>query len=230
MIATLSRVLSSGDPVRKVLGSFSGTLGYVMTGLESGRSYSSVVREALRLGYTEPDPRDDLGGTDVARKALILARMMGRRAEMQDVEVEPLYPARELGPDTGISVPDFLAQLPEQCDELYREKIEQAKASGYVMRYVASIEEPSGPISVGLMALAADSPLGRLAGTGNMMELHTAVYGLQPLVLQGAGAGGAITAVGILADMVEVAPFVWQSVEEAAQLASADVEAAAAPV
>ena len=199
MIAALSRVISSGDVVSKVQGSFSGTLGYVMSGLEAGKSYSRVVSEAANLGYTEPDPRDDLGGVDVARKALILARMLGRRAEMSDVAVEPLYaPAL-----AGLDVPAFMGALTSQ-DELYAEKIEQARHQGYVMRYVASIEE-SAPISVGLMAVDAASPLGRLQGTANMLELHTAVYGLQPLVIQGAGAGGAATAVGILADMVELA-------------------------
>jgi homoserine dehydrogenase len=201
MIVSLARVIASGDPVRKILGSFSGTLGYVMTGLEAGKSYSTVVSEAVRLGYTEPDPRDDLGGVDVGRKALILARMLGRKAEMKDVQIEPLYDSSAL---QALSVPEFIGALHSQ-DAFYAEKIAQARASGSVLRYVASIDEPAGPISVGLMALSADSPLGRLQGTGNLVEFHTTVYGDQPLVVQGAGAGGAVTAVGILADMVEVA-------------------------
>ena len=198
MVAALARVVASGDPVRQLQGTFSGTLGYVMSGLEAGKSYSGVIREAVQLGYTEPDPRDDLGGVDVARKALILARMLGWKADMSDVQVEPLYPP-ELA---GLTVSAFLAALGSQ-DALYAEKIAQAKSDRYVMRYVANIQ--SGKISVGLMAVAADTPLGRLQGTENMLEIHTATFGMKPLVIQGAGAGGAVTAVGILADMVELA-------------------------
>jgi homoserine dehydrogenase len=137
----------------------------------------------------------------VGRKALILARMLGRKAEMKDVQIEPLYDSSAL---QALSVPEFIGALHSQ-DAFYAEKIAQARASGSVLRYVASIHEPAGPISVGLMALSSDSPLGRLQGTGNLVEFHTTVYGDQPLVVQGAGAGGAVTAVGILADMVEVA-------------------------
>lgn len=198
MVATLARVVASGDPVRQIQGTFSGTLGYVMSGLEMGKMYSTVINEAARLGYTEPDPRDDLGGVDVARKALILARMLGWKVEMSDVQVEPLYPSSL----ASVSIPAFLGALSSQ-DALYAEKIQQAKHEQYRMRYVANLE--SGKISVGLMAVKADSPLGRLQGTENMMELHTAVFGMSPLVVQGAGAGGAVTAVGILADMVELA-------------------------
>ena len=108
VIATLERLVSSGDEVARIAGSFSGTLGYVMTGLEEGRAFSETVAEAYRLGYTEPDPRDDLGGVDVARKALILARGMGWRMEMEEVQVRSLYPQRM----AGLRVADFLAQLP----------------------------------------------------------------------------------------------------------------------
>lgn len=198
MVATLARVVASGDPVRQIQGTFSGTLGYVMSGLEQGKSYSTVINEATRLGYTEPDPRDDLGGIDVARKALILARMLGWRVEMSDVQVEPLYPASL----ACLSIPAFLGALSSQ-DALYAEKIQQAQHDHYRMRYVANLQ--SGKISVGLMAVKADTPLGRLQGTENLLELHTTVFGMSPLVVQGAGAGGAVTAVGILADMVELA-------------------------
>jgi homoserine dehydrogenase len=150
-VATTSRVVASGDQVQRVQGSFSGTLGYVMSGLEAGKSYSGVVVEAARQGFTEPDPRDDLGGVDVARKALILARLMGWRAEMTDVAIEPLYPAAF----STLSVKEFMDQLPTQ-DEVYAEKVRQAKQDGYVLRYVANIE--AGKISVGLMVrLSRDS-------------------------------------------------------------------------
>ena len=92
MIAALQRTIAAADPVSSISGSFSGTLGYVMSGLQEGRPFSEVVLTAKDLGYTEPDPRDDLGGVDVARKALILARCLGMQLELDQVAVEPLYP------------------------------------------------------------------------------------------------------------------------------------------
>src|SRR3954453_22928813 len=107
-----------------------------MTALEAGQSYSAAVGEAARLGYTEPDPRDDLGGVDVARKALILARITGRRAEMSDVVVGPLYDAATMA---GLAVPEFMTALTTQ-DALYAAKVAAARADGTVLRYVASID------------------------------------------------------------------------------------------
>jgi homoserine dehydrogenase len=196
-IACTQRTINSGDVITQIQGSFSGTLGYVMSGLEAGGTYSGVVSQATKLGYTEPDPRDDLGGVDVARKALILARLLGWKAEMSDVGIEPLYP-KEL---EGLSVPEFLAQL-HTMDAAYASKVAQAKSDGYVLRYAANVE--GGKISVGLLAVQSTSPLGRLQDTENLLELHTLIYGQKPLVIQGAGAGGAITAVGILGDMIEL--------------------------
>lgn len=109
VIVTLNRLVASGDKVQRIAGTFSGTLGYVMTGLQEGRPFSAVVREAYDRGYTEPDPRDDLGGVDVARKALILACGIGWRLDMSDVQARGLYPPAL----DSLSVPEFLAALPE---------------------------------------------------------------------------------------------------------------------
>jgi len=200
-VAAVARVVASGDPVRKAVGSFSGTLGFVVSALEAGVPYSEAVRDAVQRGYTEPDPRDDLGGVDVARKALILARMLGRQDELADVHVEPLYDAAA---HAALPVPAFLAALASQ-DQLYADKVAAARSSGQCLRYVASIDPAGGPITVGLQALPSDSSLSCLQGTGNLLELHTDLYSPQPLVVQGAGAGGQVTAAGILADMIEVA-------------------------
>ena len=108
VIATLNRLVASGDTVTRITGTFSGTLGYVMTGLEEGRPFSEIVGEAFQRGYTEPDPRDDLGGVDVARKALILARGLGWRLGMDDVEIVGLYPPSM----DELSVAAFMAALP----------------------------------------------------------------------------------------------------------------------
>ena len=197
VIATLNRLVSSGDEIERIAGSFSGTLGYLMTGLEEGRSYSETVAEAYRLGYTEPDPRDDLGGVDVARKALILARGIGWRMEMEQVTVSGLYPERM----AGLSVEDFLADLPS-LDEQYRAQVAQAAAEGKVLRYAATLSE--GACSVGPTAVAKDSPLGRLTGTDNLVELYSRWYNPNPLVIQGRGAGVEATAAGVLSDIVEL--------------------------
>lgn len=197
VIATLNRLVSSGDEIERIAGSFSGTLGYLMTGLEEGRSFSETVAEAYRLGYTEPDPRDDLGGVDVARKALILARGIGWRMEMEQVEVSGLYPEQM----ADLSVDSFLAELPS-LDEQYRELVAGAAAEGKVLRYAATLSE--GACSVGPTAVAKDSPLGRLTGTDNLVEFYSRWYNPNPLVIQGRGAGVEATAAGVLSDIVEL--------------------------
>lgn len=117
VIASINRILTSGDPIHRIIGSFSGTLGYVMSEVEGGKPLSEVVRAAKGLGYTEPDPRDDLGGMDVARKALILARLLGWRINLDSIKVESLYPD-EMGPDK-MSVEDFLSSgLPSLDDDI----------------------------------------------------------------------------------------------------------------
>jgi homoserine dehydrogenase len=198
VIATLNRLVSSGDEVRRIAGTFSGTLGYVMTGLQVGQPFSTVVREAHRLGYTEPDPRDDLGGVDVARKALILARGLGWRLEMADVAVESLYPAAMM----DCSVVEFLEALPS-LDESFRARVEAAAAEGKVLRYAARVE--NGACTVGPTLVDAGSPLGRLAGTDNLVEFTTRWYSPNPLVIQGRGAGTDATAAGVLSDIIELA-------------------------
>lgn len=198
MVASLQRLLASGDSVSKIQGTFSGTLGYLMTGLSEGKPYSAVVQEAFDLGYTEPDPRDDLGGVDVGRKALILARTLGWQMEMADVSIEPLFPPEM----ADLPVPDFMAALPS-LDGDYAAKVASAAEHGQVLRYAATIQ--GGRCDVGLKALDADSPIGRLMGSENMVEFYTSAYGEKPLVVQGAGAGGEITATGVLADMVDLA-------------------------
>ena len=197
MIAALDRLVSSGDEIERIAGSFSGTLGFLMTGLEQGRSYSETVQEAYRLGYTEPDPRDDLGGVDVARKALILARGIGWRIEMAQVQVSGLFPERL----AGLGVDDFLSALPS-LDEEYRQQVARAASEGKVLRYAATLAD--GACSVGLTAVAKDSPLGRLTGTDNLVEFYSRWYSPNPLVIQGRGAGVEATAAGVLSDIVEL--------------------------
>uniref|UniRef100_A0A1J3EPW7 Homoserine dehydrogenase n=1 Tax=Noccaea caerulescens TaxID=107243 RepID=A0A1J3EPW7_NOCCA len=200
VIASMNRILSSGDPVHSILGSLSGTLGYVMSELEDGKPLSQVVRAAKTLGYTEPDPRDDLSGMDVARKALILARLLGKRIVMDSIEIESLYP-EEMGPGL-MSVDDFLHNGIVKLDQNMEERIKKASLNGCVLRYVCVIEGSS--VQVGIREVPKDSPLGRLRGSDNIVEIYSRCYKEQPLVIQGAGAGNDTTAAGVLADIIDL--------------------------
>ncbi len=198
VLDTLRKLAEAGDRVDTVLGCLSGTLGYVMTQLEGGASFSDAVRRAYELGYTEPDPRDDLSGLDVGRKALILARTLGRRLELEDVAVEPLFPAALGDPDPK----RFLSNLRE-LDAMMGERLTAAARRHEVLRYVARI----GPeeVKVGIDAVPAASPLGRLHGTDNQVVLHTRRYRTNPLVVTGPGAGAEVTAAGVLNDILAIA-------------------------
>ena len=198
IIVTLNRLVSSGDTVKRITGAFSGTLGYVMSGLQTGQPFSAVVREAHRLGYTEPDPRDDLSGMDVARKALILARGLGWRLDMNHVAVESLYPAAM----AELSVSEFMDALP-QLDDDFRHRVEVAAAAGNVLRYAATVAD--GRCRVGPVTVPATGALGRLTGSDNLAEFTTRWYDPNPLVIQGRGAGTDATASGVLSDMIELA-------------------------
>lgn len=198
VIATLNRLMGSGDEIERINGAFSGTLGYVMTGLQQGESFSAIVREAHKLGYTEPDPRDDLGGVDVARKALILARGMGWRLDLDDVDVEGLYPVAM----DDLSVDAFMDALPE-LDAGFADQVAAATARQGVLRYAAQVE--NGACRVGPVIVPANSPLGLLSGTDNLVTFSTTYYDATPLVIQGRGAGVEATAAGVLSDIVELA-------------------------
>lgn len=200
VIVSINRLLSSGDTIHRIVGSLSGTLGYVMSEVEDGKPLSQVVKTAKALGYTEPDPRDDLGGMDVARKALIIARLLGQRIELDSIKVESLYPA-EMGPNT-MSVEDFLADGILQLDNDLADRVEKAASNGNVLRYVCVIE--GSRCEVGIQELPKISALGRLRGSDNVLEVYSRCYSEQPLIIQGAGAGNDTTAAGVLADILDI--------------------------
>ncbi|PQM36422.1 bifunctional aspartokinase/homoserine dehydrogenase [Prunus yedoensis var. nudiflora] len=200
VIASLNRILSSGDPVHRIIGSLSGTLGYVMSEVEDGKPLSQVVQSAKNLGYTEPDPRDDLSGMDVARKALILARLLGQRINLDDIKIESLYP-EEMAPSV-MSIEDFLGTGILSLDKDIQERVSKASLNGNVLRYVCVID--ASRCQVGIQELPKDSPLGRLRGSDNVLEIYTRCYNDQPLVIQGAGAGNDTTAAGVLADIIDI--------------------------
>ncbi|XP_024538643.1 uncharacterized protein LOC9630674 [Selaginella moellendorffii] len=200
VIATLNRLLNSGDSIKKIVGALSGTLGFVMSRLEYGESFSDIVRQAKELGYTEPDPRDDLGGMDVARKALIMARLMGWRINLEDVEVECLYPP-SLAPKL-MSTMQFLKEGLAELDLPMRNRVKEAAARGCVLRYVATIE--NFHCKVGIVEQPQQSALGQLHGSDNLVEIFTRCYSTSPLVIKGAGAGNDTTAAGVLADVLDL--------------------------
>ncbi|KAK6926439.1 Homoserine dehydrogenase, catalytic [Dillenia turbinata] len=200
VIASLNRLLSSGDPIRQIIGSLSGTLGYVMSEVEDGKPFSEVVKAAKSLNYTEPDPRDDLSGMDVARKALILARLLGWRMEISSIKIESLYP-EEMGANV-MSAEEFLVKGLPLLDKNIEERVRKASSNGNVLRYVCVIEDTR--CNVGIQEIPKDSPLGRLRGSDNILVVHSRCYSQQPLVIQGAGAGNDTTAAGVLADILDI--------------------------
>jgi homoserine dehydrogenase len=198
VIRTLRALQDTGDVVHNVAGCLSGTLGFLAHRLEQGQPFSASVREALALGYTEPDPRQDLSGMDVARKALIMARTMGQELELCDVEVEPLFPVEM----ASLSLSEFLEALERLDDECAR-RVSAARARGQVLRYAASVG--SDGCRVGLQEAGPDDPMASLRGPDNLVRFRTERYDSNPLVIVGPGAGPECTAGGVLADILDLA-------------------------
>ncbi len=199
VIETLRDLIATGDQVLSVEGIFSGTLAYLFNALDARAGFSRVVRDARDAGYTEPDPREDLSGMDVARKLLILARELGLEMELEDVEVESLAP-EELD---DAAVDEFLEGLGRYDGEM-RERLRKAEEQGCVLRYVGRLNS-EGRASVRLEALPTDHLFARLHLTSNMFLYRTARYSDNPLVVQGPGAGPAVTAAGVFADVLRLA-------------------------
>ncbi len=198
IIDTYDKLIESGDRVERIEGLLSGTLGYVLTEVGEGVPFSRAVRAAMRLGYTEPDPREDLSGMDVGRKALILARLLGYRGELSRRAVESLVPAWA----RPLALPEFLERLGE-LDAGWKRRVEVARAEGNVLRYVATATR--GKVAVGLKAVPLSSPLASIKGSDNQVVFTTARYKANPLVIRGPGAGAEVTAAGVLNDILRLA-------------------------
>jgi len=173
-----------------------GTLMYIASAVSSGRPFSEAVREAVERGYAEPDPREDLSGRDAARKAVILARLLGYRgpAPAPDDLVPPSLRA--------VSADEFMKRLP-QFDEEWARRVERESAEGRVLRYVVSATSRS--VSARLTAVPSSTPIGALQGTRNLIAFTTRRYRKEPLVVSGPGAGAEVTAAGILNDILLLA-------------------------
>ncbi|EGD99481.1 homoserine dehydrogenase [Trichophyton mentagrophytes] len=213
VLSTLRDLVNTGDKVTRIEGVFSGTLSFLFNQFSSAsppaagekKKWSEVVSKAKELGYTEPDPRDDLNGMDVARKLTILARIAGLEVESpESFPIESLIPGElaklEAGPK---GTEEFMRLLPD-FDGKMEDLQKKAEASGKVLRYVGSIDVPEKVVKVGLQSFDKDSAMAGLKGSDNIISFYTERYGELPLIVQGGGAGGAVTAMGVMSDLIKV--------------------------
>jgi aspartokinase/homoserine dehydrogenase 1 len=201
VIQTLRDLRETGDEIDSIEGIFSGTLAYLFNVYDGSVPFSAIVNEAKQRGYTEPDPRDDLSGTDVARKLIILAREMGLRLEMSDVQVASLVP----GDLANSSIDDFLAGL-STYDAGMQQRFAAAAAAGKVLRYVGRITS-TGEATVGLVELDRKHAFANIALTDNVVRFATARYNKNALIVQGPGAGPEVTAGGVFADLLRLSAY-----------------------
>jgi len=203
LIDTIKLLHESGENITRIRGVFSGTLSYLFNNFSvQDKTFSTIVQETIDKGFTEPDPREDFSGNDVARKLLILARELDLQNEFEDVSVQNLIPEAY----RDISVPEFLKQLHVLDAEF--QKIKDNQKPGYVLRYVGDLSgdlsKDKGNLEVKLVSIPGDSTLGQIKGSDAIFEIFTESYGEQPIVIQGAGAGAQVTARGVFGDILRL--------------------------
>ena len=202
VISTLRDLLQTGDELISIEGLLSGTLSYIFSKYQMGTaSFSEIVAEAKQLGYTEPDPRDDLSGLDVARKIVILGREANIKIELDNVKVKSLVPdaLRSVA-----HVEEFMARLSEFDAEISsRRKL--AQETGGVLRFVGSLDVRESRATAELRVIEKTHPFARVTGSDNMIAFRTKRYDKQPLIVQGPGAGPEVTAAGVFADLLRLA-------------------------
>lgn len=199
VISTLRNLLDTGDEIEAIDGMLSGTLAWLFNSFDGSRPFSALVRQARELGYTEPDPRDDLSGLDVARKLVILAREAGRELSLDDVDVENLVPEAL----RGVPRDEFLDRL-EELDAPMQARLAAAQADGLALRHIAHLSREHGA-RVGVVALPPEHACRHTRLTDNLVQFTTARYASNPLVVQGPGAGPQVTAAGVFGDILAIA-------------------------
>lgn len=198
VISTLQSLLASGDEVIEITAAASGTFGAILSLVAHGMSFSDAVADAKSKGYTEPDPRDDLSGLDVARKALIMARTMGRQIDLEEITIQSLVPDSL----KDVSVGEFMSGLWILNDDVGPQAI-RARLDKSALKYVATVT-PHDAIEVGLKAVSTNSVLGALQGPENIFSMRTKRYDAYPTVVSGPGAGADVTAAGMIADALSL--------------------------
>ena len=198
VISTLNDLIVSGDRILKIEAVLSGSLSFIFNTFKPGISFSSIVGEAQKRGFTEPDPRVDLNGIDVRRKLIILARETGLALESEDVQIHPVLPE---ACRNAADVPAFFEEL-KKADDYFTQLAEVASAEGKVLRMVASLE--NGVASIGLQSVDAAHPFYQLSGSDNMIVFTSERYKDRPLVVRGPGAGAEVTAAGIFSEIIKI--------------------------
>jgi aspartokinase/homoserine dehydrogenase 1 len=197
VISTLQDLIASGDTIKKIEGILSGTLSYLFNSYDGLRPFSELVREAHKLGFTEPDPRDDLGGEDVARKLLILARQIGWEMNLKDIDVQNLVPPNL----RRLSTEQFLGRF-SLADKVFQKKYDKAHSRGCVLRYVARLANHRG--NAGLIEIPREHPFAHTKGSDNIFAFTTDRYARTPLIVQGPGAGAEVTAAAVFSDILKL--------------------------
>lgn len=203
LIDTIKLLHLSGENITRIKGVFSGSLSYIFNNFSvRDDKFSTIIGEAMEKGFTEPDPREDLSGNDVARKLLILARELDLINEFSDINVQNLIPQNLL----EISKDEFISRIPE-LDEEYQ-KIKENQKPNHVLRYVGDLhgdlQQDKGELDVKLISVPANSALGQLKGSDSIFEIYTESYGENPIVIMGAGAGASVTARGVFGDILRI--------------------------
>ena len=201
IINTIQGLMSSGDKFVKIEAILSGTLSFIFNSFVPGTRFVDIVREAKAKGYTEPDPRDDLSGLDVARKILILARETGVALEMSDIQIAPILPENCLQAPT---VDAFFTEV-ENSDDYFGSLLQDATDKGEKLRYIATLE--NGKATLQLRTVDADHPFYSLSGADNIVSFTTERYNTRPLVVKGPGAGAEVTASGVFADVMSISSY-----------------------